>query len=141
MARFHFWIILSFCLIFRAAFAGPADLVNPFIGTANGGNTFPGAVVPWGMVSVSPHNDPQAPSGYVQGKPSLVGFGHVHISGAGCPDLGSVLLLPTTGKIGVEPGALQTGYESELAGPGFYETHLTDCDIWAGMTATTRAGF
>ncbi|KAB2840176.1 MAG: hypothetical protein F9K45_09270, partial [Melioribacteraceae bacterium] len=37
--------------------------VNPFIGTSNGGNTFPGAVVPWGMVSVSPHNSLSAPSG------------------------------------------------------------------------------
>ena len=54
------------CLLFAGAvLAGPVDLVNPFVGTAGGGNTFPGALVPWGMVSVSPHNDLQAPSGYV----------------------------------------------------------------------------
>jgi putative alpha-1,2-mannosidase len=34
----------------------PVDYVNTFIGTSNAGNTFPGAVLPWGMVSVSPHN-------------------------------------------------------------------------------------
>jgi len=32
------------------AASGPADLVNPLIGTANGGNVFPGAVVPFGML-------------------------------------------------------------------------------------------
>jgi len=32
----------------------PVSYVDPFIGTANGGNTFPGAVVPFGMVQFSP---------------------------------------------------------------------------------------
>jgi len=30
------------------------DLVNPFIGTENDGNTYPGAAVPFGMVQFSP---------------------------------------------------------------------------------------
>lgn len=35
--------------------------VNPFVGTAGDGSTYPGAVVPWGMVSVSPLTDLAAP--------------------------------------------------------------------------------
>ena len=30
------------------------DLVRPFVGTQNFGNTFPGAAAPFGMVQVSP---------------------------------------------------------------------------------------
>ncbi|MGE5810059.1 MAG: glycoside hydrolase family 92 protein, partial [Ignavibacteria bacterium] len=66
--------------------------VNPFIGTTNYGNTFPGAVVPWGMVSVSPHNSPGSPSGYIHGEKYFYGFGHTHLSGTGCADLGSIIL-------------------------------------------------
>lgn len=36
----------------------PAQLVNPFIGTANGGNTYPGATLPFGMVAFSPEEVP-----------------------------------------------------------------------------------
>jgi putative alpha-1,2-mannosidase len=37
---------------------GAASWVNPLIGTANGGNVFPGAVVPFGMVQFSPETSP-----------------------------------------------------------------------------------
>ena len=77
-----------FCLAAPLVLAGPSRFVDPFIGTAGGGNTFPGALVPWGMVSVSPHNDSAAPSGYLHGNKTLYGFGHVHLSGTGCADLG-----------------------------------------------------
>ena len=43
--------------VVRAAEPGEGrltDLVNPFIGTENEGNTFPGAAVPFGMVQFSP---------------------------------------------------------------------------------------
>lgn len=71
MLRAIFKLSLSFLFLFSGYFAqsqtftneGISNYVNPFIGTSNGGNTFPGAVVPWGMVSVSPHNSPGAPSG------------------------------------------------------------------------------
>ncbi|WP_263399687.1 hypothetical protein [Saccharopolyspora pogona] len=34
----------------------PVRYVDPLIGSANGGNTFPGAVRPFGMISWSPTN-------------------------------------------------------------------------------------
>ena len=39
----------------------PADYINPFIGTTNGGNTNPGAVCPFGMMFVCPNNSRTIP--------------------------------------------------------------------------------
>jgi predicted alpha-1,2-mannosidase len=142
MFRFWLGLALTFYAFGFSPVAGAelTDWVNPFIGTAKGGNTFPGALVPWGMVSVSPHNDPQAPSGYIYGEPALYGFGHVHLSGTACPDLGSVLLMPTTGKIQTSLDQWKAAYDSEAAAPGYYSVHLKTYDIQAEMTATTRVG-
>ncbi len=134
------WMFFAVWASAAQALAGPSDWVNPFIGTANGGNTFPGALAPWGMVSVSPHNDYKSPSGYTYGKPWIYGFGHTHLSGTGCLDLGSVVLMPTVGKIEPDPEKWKSGYDSEKAAPGYYSVHLKDSDILAEMTATTRAG-
>ncbi|HET9868898.1 MAG TPA: GH92 family glycosyl hydrolase [bacterium] len=121
--------------------ADPASWVNPFVGTANGGGTFPGAVAPWGLVSVSPTNDPQAPSGYVSGRPRIFGFGHLHLSGPSEPALGNVVLMPMTGP--VKPGAADraSAYGSEQASPGYYGVRLTDWGVTAEMTAALRSGF
>ncbi len=135
---FVFWFVAQACL--GANGPGPIQWVDPFIGTGGGGNTFPGALVPWGMVSVSPHNDLHAPSGYVFGKPAIYGFGHVHLSGTGCPDLGSVLVMPTAGEIRTDVEKAKSNYDSETASPGYYRVHLKTYDIQAEMTASTRAG-
>ncbi len=141
-----FWLQVKIVVFFVAmslggqAIAGPADEVNPFIGTAKDGNTFPGALTPWGMVSVSPHNDLQAPSGYKYGNPYLYGFGHVHLSGTGCPDLGNILLMATVGPLQIKPERFKSAYEGESASPGYYSVTLKDYGIRAEMSATTRDG-
>ncbi|MCA0445783.1 MAG: GH92 family glycosyl hydrolase [Bacteroidetes bacterium] len=117
----------------------PADKVNPFIGTAKDGNTFPGAVLPWGMVSVSPHNG-NSPSGYSFGKEAIKGFGHIHLSGTGCPDQGSVILMPTTGEIDQKSANFQSPYSNEKAEAGYYSVQLDKYKIKAEMTATLRSG-
>jgi predicted alpha-1,2-mannosidase len=125
--------------------------VDPFIGSANEGNTFPGAVAPWGMVSISPHNalsepssffdeDPFAPSGYIHGLPEIFGFGATHLSGTGCPDFGVPFIMATTGAVTMGPAGHASAYENETASPGYYATDLTSYDIRAEATATTRAG-
>ncbi len=55
----------------EAAHPDRASWVNPLIGTTNGGNVFPGATMPFGMVQFSPENSPvnskntnAAPGGY-----------------------------------------------------------------------------
>ena len=92
----------------------PVDYVNPFIGTSNYGTTNPGAVCPQGMMNVTPFNvmgsetnkfdkDSQWWSTpYSSDNDFFTGFSHVNLSGAGCPDLGSLLLMPTTGELDVD---------------------------------------
>lgn len=115
-------------------------LVNPFIGTGGDGNTYPGAQVPWGMVSVSPHNDPSAPSGYRWGKPLFYGVGHVHLSGTGCPDLGNILLTAVSNAAAVAgPERFASRYSAERASPGYYRVDLAS-QISLEATATVRTG-
>jgi predicted alpha-1,2-mannosidase len=114
--------------------------VNPFIGTANGGNTFPGAVRPWGMVSVSPHNAPGAPSGYIHGGQWFYGLGHVHLSGTGCADLGSVVLTVSRGPVRTDPSEYRCIAREEKASPGYYSALLVEPDVRLEATATERCG-
>ena len=145
----------------QAQLLRPADFVDPFIGTAGMGHTFPGACVPFGGVQVSPDTDniphniggkyqPEVYSlcaGYRYDDPTVVGFSHTHLSGTGHSDLGDILLMPTTGALQLNPGTAEqpeTGYrsrfshDSEKASPGFYAVALADYGIRAELTATTR---
>lgn len=135
--------LLSFILsavVGQASAQDMAGFVNPFIGTANGGNTFPGAVHPWGMVSVSPHNAPAAPSGYLHGEKFFYGFGHVHLSGTGCADLGSVIVSVSRGEVRSEPEGYKCTYTDEMVAPGFYSVRLQEPEVRAEVTATIRCG-
>lgn len=114
--------------------------VNPFIGTSNGGNTSPGAVVPWGMVSVSPHNSLSAPSGYLNGEDFFYGLGHTHLSGTGCSELGNIIVTATRETISSEPQNYKSQYSNEKASPGFYGVSLSDYNIDIEATATERCG-
>ena len=140
------------------------DYVNPFIGTKEMGHTFPGATVPFGMVQLSPETDTVYYSygngynpavyrycaGYQYDDKTIVGFSHTHFSGTGHSDLGDFLIMPTVGKLQLNPGTAdhpESGYRStfshknEEAYPGYYAVRLDDYDIKAELTATKRAGF
>ncbi len=135
--------------------------VDPFIGTGGDGHTFPGAVVPFGMVQLSPDTaavnrgvDPQSEiykhsAGYHYDDDSIIGFSHTHFSGTGHSDLGDLLIMPMTGQAHTEPGSKEnpdTGYrsrfshENEQASPGYYAVELSDYKIKAELTATARTG-
>ncbi|MCE1197549.1 MAG: GH92 family glycosyl hydrolase [Marinilabiliales bacterium] len=130
-----------------------SDYVNPMLGTAEHGHTFPGAALPGGMVQLGPDTDIKGwdwCSGYHYSDSSIMGFSHLHRSGMGAGDWGDILLMPTTGKLKTEPGRKEVpgeGYRSafshqeELASPGYYGVTLKDYDIKAQLTVTTRAGF
>ena len=62
----------------------PAALVNPFIGTTNNANDFPGADVPFGMVQWSPDTTsvPTAGATSTATRP-ITGFSLTHLGGAG----------------------------------------------------------
>ncbi|WP_371789994.1 GH92 family glycosyl hydrolase [Streptomyces sp. NBC_01471] len=116
------------------------DLVNPFIGTENEGNTYPGAAVPFGMVQLSPdtgHN-----TGYDHAQNEIRGFSSVHISGVGCGLGGDLPTLPTTGDVtetDYAKYAAKFSHDTEKASPGYYKVGL-DSGITAELTATRRTG-
>ncbi len=131
----------------------PADMVDPFIGTDYFGHTFPGAVVPYGMVQLSPDHDTQGwtySSGYSYSDSSIVGFSHTHFSGVGMNSGGDILLMPTVkDKIQTSPGTKENpdaGYRSrynkddEKAVPGYYSVVLKDENIKAELTTTKHVG-
>jgi predicted alpha-1,2-mannosidase len=136
-----------------AAQSKVTNYVNPFIGTAGHGHTFPGATVPFGMVQLSPDNNADGwdwCSGYNYSDNSILGFSHTHLSGTGAADYGDILFMPTTGILKTEPGAKDkpgSGYcsrfshNNETAKPGYYSVILDDYNIKAELTATRRAGF
>ena len=131
----------------------PVDLVNPFLGTDYHGHTFPGAALPGGMVQLGPDTDISGwdwCSGYHYSDNSIMGFSHLHRSGMGAGDWGDILLMPTTGKLKIEPGRKEkpgTGYRSvfshqdEQASPGYYSVILKDYGIKAELTVSERVGF
>lgn len=130
--------------------------VDPFIGTQDGGHTFPGATVPFGMIQLSPDTQiryykqsyPWA-AGYQYQDPTILGFSHTHFSGAGHSDLGDILTVPIAGDVRLDPGDQDkplSGYrsrfshDSERAEPGYYAVTLSDYGVRAELTATTRVG-
>jgi predicted alpha-1,2-mannosidase len=129
-----------------------ASLVDVTIGTGGHGHCFPGAVVPFGAVQLSPdtYNDGwDWCSGYHISDTSIMGFSHTHLSGTGCGDLLDILVMPGTGESKLVPGSRSNpdeGYRSrfdhkdEHAEPGYYSVLLKDYGIHAELTATERTG-
>jgi predicted alpha-1,2-mannosidase len=125
--------------------AAPSDrtgLVNPFIGTENFGNTFPGASAPFGMVQVSPDTGGQG--GYDYKGSDIYGFSQTHLSGVGCGVVGELPMLPTTGAVTTgdyTKYASSFSHGDETATPGYYKVGLTRYGIDAELTATDRTGW
>lgn len=149
-------VIFSVCFFTSANSQSDIDLiryVNPFIGTAEGevgratmdnAYTNPGAVLPWGLMSVSPFNiydttnvNLRRPSPYIYGKDYISGFTHLNMSGTGCNELGTFCLMPTTGRF--IPGKFNVStYSNEMASPGYYSVMLDKYGIKVELTTTRR---
>lgn len=131
--------------------ADPTAWVNPFVGTTNFGTTNPGAVLPNGMMSVVPFNvmgsdtnvyDKDArwwSTPYEYKNKFFTGFAHGTLSGVGCPDMGSLLTMATTGPLNVDYKEYGSPYTNEKASPGYYTNTLTKYNILTEATATTRS--
>ena len=116
--------------------------VNPFIGTQDNGNTFPGASAPFGMVQVSP--DTGGEGGYDYSQKSIYGFSQTHLSGVGCPVVGELPVMPTSGAITtVDASRYASAYShtDEEASPGYYRVGLPTYGVQAELTATDRTGW
>ncbi len=161
---FFFMFVFLFNLSFAQQIKTPSDYVNPFIGTNDMGHTFPGAAVPFGMMQLSPETDTVMYSygngynpevyrycaGYQYTDKTIIGFSHTHFNGTGHSDLGDILIMPTVGKLQLNPGTKENpenGYRSkfshttEKAMPGYYSVELDDYKIGVELTATERTGF
>ena len=137
--------------------------VKPIIGTSKMGHTYPGATVPFGAVQLSPETDTLSYevngkyngdvykycAGYKYEDKTITGFSHTHFSGTGHSDLGDFLIMPTQGKLQLNPGTADNpkgGYRSayshanEKAEAGYYKVKLDDDNITAELTATNRVG-
>ena len=111
--------------------------VNPFIGTGGHGHTYPGAVVPHGMVQLSPDtrlDGWDGCSGYHYSDSTIYGFSHTHLSGTGCLDYGDVLLMPGNGACNPNNQLYKStfSHQREKASPGYYSVHLDKDDIEIG---------
>jgi predicted alpha-1,2-mannosidase len=139
--------------------------VNPLIGTSKMGHVFPGATAPFGMVQLSPQTNfelmydkdgsynPETYeycAGYQYRDSIIIGFAHTNFSGTGHADLGDLLIMPTVGKMVLEPLKTQNGqkgfystfsHEKEKASPGYYQVELDSYGIKAELTASERVGF
>jgi putative alpha-1,2-mannosidase len=107
----------------------PAASVNPLIGTTNGrndvengGNDFPGAITPLGMLAWSPEEPwagspeepwlakdvyrPAAVGGYWYPSAKIRGFSLTHLMGTGCSGVtGDIPFMPFTGRVQSSPSA------------------------------------
>ncbi len=127
------------------------SMVDPFIGTGGHGHTFPGPVVPNGMIQPSPDtriDGWDACSGYYYEDSSINGFSHTHVSGTGCADYGDILIMPTVGEQDYKnqdlisqslPYASSFSHENEVAVPGYYSVFLDRYSVKAELSSTKRA--
>ena len=131
-------VAAAFSAVFLAGAADCCGHVDPFIGTAGTGHTFPGACVPFGLVQAGPdtgNGDWDHCSGYRFDDKSIYGFSQTHLNGTGCPDLGDVRILPFVSKTAPESVAYDKA--SEVARPGFYSVTLAG-GVKVEVSATER---
>lgn len=130
----------------------PAGYVNPFIGTDGHGHTYPGAMVPFGMVQLSPDTRKDSwdgCSGYHYSDNRIYGFSHTHLSGTGVGDYGDIRLMPWSGNIDTLLGICEKrqlpyatfSHDEEQAGAGYYEVEFEELGIEVELTVGQRSGF
>jgi predicted alpha-1,2-mannosidase len=137
-----------------AAVTNPAGFVNTLIGTGNSGETWPGAVSPFGMLQWSPENTRGTqtrtvePGGYGYDATRVRGFGLTHLSGTGCAGAsGDIPFMPHVGTVGSSPSS-DTGdstfastfaHANETASAGYYRLGLAS-GVNVELSATTHTG-
>lgn len=124
----------------------PVTYVNPFVGTAAHGHTYPGATMPFGMVQLSPDTRMggwDGASGYHFTDSVIFGFTHTALNGTGVGDYGDILLMPQVGTPALSNEEYQSPFQkkNEHAEVGYYSVWLDKPGVKAEMTASTRVGY
>lgn len=152
LACFH---ALLLCLVIGCAPSEKepkiTEYVNPFIGTGGHGHCFPGAIVPFGGIQLSPDNPRSAwdwCSGYHYSDSIISSFSHTHLSGTGIGDLQDIRFLPVITRPDTNSNPadyIQSGYArfshaNEQAEPGYYSVAF-DNGIKTELSVTEHCGF
>ena len=122
-----------------------ASLVDTRTWTSGGGNTFPGADVPFGMVQWSPDTMPafNAGGGYDISDNTLRGYSLTHLSGPGCGAAADIPMVPTTGPLPAgDPNNIMTPFShtGEVAQAGYYSAQSNaPSTITSEFTATPHS--
>lgn len=139
------------CGALNASAKDNVEYVDPFIGTTNFSICNPGAIRPHGLMSVVPFNvmgsdlnvqdkDKRWWSAcYEYNNKYFTGFAHVTLSGVGCPEMGTLLTMPTSGELCVDYRSYGSEYKNETARPGYYSTELTKYGIKCEVASTLRS--
>jgi predicted alpha-1,2-mannosidase len=147
--RYIVSLLLSLTVISARAQSTGTDFaayVNPMIGTGGHGHTYPGAVLPFGMMQLSPDtrlDGWDGCSGYHYSDSVIYGFSHTHLSGTGCSDYGDILLMPATSSEGLGDYGYASSFthQNEKAQPGYYAVFLNQPQVQAELTTSQRVGF
>lgn len=144
--------LLLSCAVVSAQVQGDnTRYVDPFIGTADYSATHPGAVVPHGMMAAVPFNVTGSElnrydkdnrwwsTPYDIRNKYSVGFAHGALSGVGCPEMGAIITMATTGAPEADRTKRGSTYSDEVAEPGYYATTYTAFGVRAEATASERA--
>ena len=141
----NFFLLLTFCsCIVEQKVEDYSLYVNPLIGNADNGHTFPGACAPFGLIQVSPESGTGSwryCSGFNYDDDFIDGFTQTHLNGTGLPDLGDVLMLPYCGKLPDSLYRSRYNKETQKASAGYYSVDLIDAHVGVELTATSRTAF
>jgi predicted alpha-1,2-mannosidase len=150
MSKHSFLAVLSLHLLFAGSRlsgqTSAVDLVNPMIGTAADGQTYPAAGMPFGMTQWAPQTrsgEVKCVAPYYVADTRIQGFRGSHfLSGSCTQDYGSVTLMPLLTDARLDPRARSSSFNhtSEIAHPYLYEVELSQTKIHAGISGTERAG-
>lgn len=150
MKYFAYSTLITFLILKSIIAQNYTQYVDPFIGIADHGHTYPGATVPFGMVQLSPDNGRSGwdwSSGYHYSDSVIVGFSHTHLSGTGIGDLCDIQFMPATFSDKLSDDELinqkfisKFNHNNESASPGYYSVLLKDYNINTELTAALRSG-
>lgn len=127
----------------------PVELANPFAGTSGDtGQTFPGAIIPFGMADASPDTYPSAinrfsHAGYNYQDTRIIGFSHFRMSGVGSNGIGGILSISpfSSEPASLDPSKYAQTYDksTEVAVPGYYAVTLVPSSTRVELTAAQHS--
>lgn len=143
--RFFFLAVFTLTLPVLMMAQPLAHYASPLVGTGAHGHTFPGAMVPFGAVQLSPDTRLSGWDGcsaYHYDDDVIYGFSHTHLSGTGCSDYGDILIMPFTGSGSPNNSKYCSTFyhEAEAVCPGYYSVKLHRSKVLAELTATSHVG-